>query len=37
MLDLFGGNRRELEALQSLVDYQTYQLQGATLRSRRTS
>src|SRR6266567_6037938 len=27
MLDLFGGNRRELEALQSLVDYQSYQLE----------
>lgn len=31
MLDLFGGNKRELEALQSLVDYQDYQLQGAYL------
>ncbi len=31
MLDLFGGNRRELEALQSLVDYQGYQLEGAHL------
>jgi NodT family efflux transporter outer membrane factor (OMF) lipoprotein len=31
MLDLFGGNRRELEALQSLVDYQTFQLEGAYL------
>ena len=31
MLDLFGGNRRELEALQSLVDYQNYQLEGAYL------
>jgi NodT family efflux transporter outer membrane factor (OMF) lipoprotein len=31
MLDLFGGNRRELEALESLVDYQTYQLEGAHL------
>lgn len=31
MLDLFGGNRRELEALQSLVDYQSYQLEGAHL------
>jgi NodT family efflux transporter outer membrane factor (OMF) lipoprotein len=30
-LDLFGGNKRELEALQSLVDYQDYQLQGAYL------
>jgi NodT family efflux transporter outer membrane factor (OMF) lipoprotein len=31
MLDVFGGNRRELEALQSLVDYQDYQLEGAYL------
>jgi NodT family efflux transporter outer membrane factor (OMF) lipoprotein len=31
ILDLFGGNRRELEALQSLVDYQSYQLEGAYL------
>ena len=31
MLDLFGGDRRELEALQSLVDYQSYQLEGAHL------
>lgn len=31
MLDLFGGNRRELEGLQSLVDYQAYQLEGAYL------
>jgi NodT family efflux transporter outer membrane factor (OMF) lipoprotein len=31
MLDLFGHNRRELEALQSLVDYQGYQLDGAHL------
>lgn len=31
MLDLFGGNRRELEALQSLVDYQGYQLEAAHL------
>ena len=31
MLDLFGGNRRELEALQSLVDYQSFQLEGAYL------
>jgi NodT family efflux transporter outer membrane factor (OMF) lipoprotein len=30
-LDLFGGNRRELEALQAQVDYQRYQLEGAWL------
>jgi NodT family efflux transporter outer membrane factor (OMF) lipoprotein len=30
-LDVAGGNRRELEALQSLVDYQDYQLEGAHL------
>src|SRR5262249_25685144 len=30
-LDIFGGNRRQLEALQSLVDYQGYQLEGAHL------
>ena len=30
-LDLFGGNKRELEGLQALVDYQGYQLQGAHL------
>jgi outer membrane protein TolC len=30
-LDVAGGNRRELEALQSLVDYQDYQLAGAHL------
>lgn len=30
-LDLFGGNRRELEALESVVDYQGYQLQAARL------
>lgn len=30
-LDLFGGNRRELEALRSAVDYQGYQLQAAHL------
>ena len=30
MLDLFGGNKRELEALQSLVDYQDYQLKART-------
>ena len=31
MLDVFGGNRRELESLQALVDFQRYQLQGAHL------
>ena len=30
-LDVFGRNRRELEALQSQVDYQGYQLEGAYL------
>ena len=30
-LDLFGGARRELEALQSQVDYQRFQLEGAYL------
>lgn len=30
-LDLFGGTRRELEALQAQVDYQHYQLEGAYL------
>ena len=30
-LDVAGGNKRELEALQSLVDYQAYQLEGAHL------
>ena len=30
-LDVAGGNKRELEALQSLVDYQDYQLAGAHL------
>jgi NodT family efflux transporter outer membrane factor (OMF) lipoprotein len=28
-IDLFGGNRRELEALQSAVDYQRYQVEAA--------
>jgi len=28
-LDVFGGNRRQLEGLQALVDYQGYQLEGA--------
>jgi NodT family efflux transporter outer membrane factor (OMF) lipoprotein len=30
-LDLFGGNRRALESLQAVVDYQDYQLEGARL------
>jgi len=30
-LDLFGGTRRELEALQAQVDYRRYQLEGAWL------
>jgi len=30
-LDLAGGNRRALEALAAQVDYQSYQLQGASL------
>src|SRR5207248_3163134 len=30
-LDAFGGNRRELEGLQALVDYQSYQFEGAKL------
>ena len=30
-LDVFGGNRRQLESLQALVDYQSYQLEGAHL------
>ena len=30
-LDLFGGNRRQLEALQSTIDFQRYQLEGARL------
>lgn len=30
-LDLFGGGRRELEALQSLVDFQRFQLEAAHL------
>lgn len=29
--DIFGGNRREVEALRSQVDYQRYQLQAAYL------
>jgi len=31
MLDIFGGNRRQLEGLEALVDYQNYQLEGAHL------
>jgi NodT family efflux transporter outer membrane factor (OMF) lipoprotein len=31
MLDIFGGNRRQLEGFQALVDYQNYQLEGAYL------
>ena len=31
MLDVFGGNRRQLESLAALVDYQNYQLEGAHL------
>jgi NodT family efflux transporter outer membrane factor (OMF) lipoprotein len=30
-LDIFGGNRRELEGLQAFVDYQGFQLEGARL------
>ena len=30
-LDFFGGTRRELETLQSQVDYQSFQLEGAYL------
>jgi NodT family efflux transporter outer membrane factor (OMF) lipoprotein len=30
-LDAFGGNRRELEGLQALVDYQGFQFEGAKL------
>ncbi|UDM50047.1 efflux transporter outer membrane subunit [Cupriavidus sp. MP-37] len=30
-LDLFGGQRRELEALQAVVDYQRYELEAARL------
>jgi NodT family efflux transporter outer membrane factor (OMF) lipoprotein len=30
-LDAFGGNRRELEGLQALVDYQSFQFEGARL------
>jgi NodT family efflux transporter outer membrane factor (OMF) lipoprotein len=31
LLDVFGGARRELEALQAQVDYERYQLQGTYL------
>ncbi|HTR56794.1 MAG TPA: efflux transporter outer membrane subunit [Casimicrobiaceae bacterium] len=31
MLDIFGGNRRQLESLAAVVDYQSYQLEGAHL------
>lgn len=31
LLDIFGGARRELEALQAQVDYQRFQLQGTYL------
>ena len=31
LLDIFGGERRELEALQAEVDYQDFQLQGTYL------
>jgi NodT family efflux transporter outer membrane factor (OMF) lipoprotein len=30
-LDIFGGNRRQLEGLESQVDFQRYQLEGARL------
>ncbi len=30
-LDIFGGTRRQLEALQSQIDYQRFQLEGAHL------
>ena len=30
-LDVFGGNKRQLEGLQALVDYQQYQLEAAYL------
>jgi NodT family efflux transporter outer membrane factor (OMF) lipoprotein len=30
-LDAFGGNRRELEGLQALVDFQSFQFEGARL------
>ncbi|HEV3105250.1 MAG TPA: efflux transporter outer membrane subunit, partial [Trinickia sp.] len=31
MLDVFGGNRRALEALEAQVDYQSYELEAARL------
>jgi NodT family efflux transporter outer membrane factor (OMF) lipoprotein len=31
MLDVFGGNRREIEGVQALVDFQSFQLEGAYL------
>ena len=31
LLDVFGGSRRELEGMQALVDYQSFQLEGAYL------
>lgn len=31
LLDIFGGQRRQLEALRSRIDYQSYQLQGSYL------
>ena len=31
MLDIVGGNRRQLESLAAAVDYQSYQLEGAHL------
>ena len=31
LLDIFGGGRRELESLQSQVDYQRFQLEGSYL------
>jgi NodT family efflux transporter outer membrane factor (OMF) lipoprotein len=31
MLDIFGGNRRQLESLAAAVDFQSYQLEGAHL------
>jgi len=33
-IDLFGGNQRELEALQSAVDYQRYQVEAVYLTPR---
>ena len=31
LLDVFGGSRREIEGVQALVDYQSFQLEGAYL------